>query len=716
MKFVSGRIIRRIVASPRFVAWLGIVVGAMTGLDFKHALAQSNPDYWTTVTVAGTLWDTGVNWSTGATPGGAYDAVFNAAGINGATTAQLGSAQSALGLYFNNTGTTLIDSSSATTETLSLGTDGLTVASSAGAVTLGNATNGMALSLTGSQTWSNNTSTALTVTNGVGLANAGTQTLTLGGSGSGGGLFSGVIANGAGALALNVTAGTWKLAAANTFSGGATIGSGANLELGNGSSQSASGFGTGTVTVNAGGVATVGNISGQSNVYDIANSFVLNGGTINVYDGNEHLATGAGAAINVTAASTIATSYYDKPLNIDEALTGSGNLTFTHNTSSIGNTYNATNIFLNSGNTAYTGAVTISNNGLTSGQSAYTNLFLNAAGALQNSVITINDSLSRLYFAQSATILTQTIAGLASPSAATGVTLALQQQNSPTSETIVAPAGTAMTLTIAGSTNNTFYGAITGSGNLTIATTGSQTLAGANTYTGPTSVTAGTLFVDGTNGSAGSPVGAFTIAATSGTGTLGGTGTIYLGTNSVSIGAGGALMPGYGSNGSTVAPLTLSTTGSVTLTPTSTFEATLANATGVTGWTPGSPDTVLKADYLIAANATVNLDGVGGAGAGATLALGGLNGLSLSGGSLSFLLIDPTTTNGQFGSITGVPAGMTATVSYGQGVSGADVVVTISSVPEPGTRALACLAALALAGVLFRRRHASRASALSQLK
>lgn len=196
------------------------------------------------------------------------------------------------------------------------------------------------------------------------------------------------------------------------------------------------------------------------------------------------------------------------------------------------------------------------------------------------------------------------------------------------------------------------------------------------------------------------------MAATSGTGTLGGTGSIYLGASSVTIGAGGALMPGYGSNGATASPLALSTTGSVTLAPTSTFEATLANVTGVTGWAPGMSDSGLKGDYLAATTATVNLDGVGGNGAGATLALSGLAGLNLSNGALSFLLIDPTTTNGTFNpTITGVPNGMLATLSYGQGAtgSGADVVVTISSVPEPSTLALVALAVGALAVRQLRR-------------
>ncbi|WP_445013445.1 autotransporter family protein [Rhizobium leguminosarum] len=74
----------------------------------------------------------------------------------------------------------------------------------------------------------------------------------------------------------------------------------------------------------------------------------------------------------------------------------------------------------------------------------------------------------------------------------------------------------AQTLTIANA-NDTFGGVIGGTGGLTV-TGGNQTLSGVNTYTGATTVTGGRLAV---NGSITSPV------TTSGTGILGGTGTIF---------------------------------------------------------------------------------------------------------------------------------------------------------------------------------------------
>ena len=74
----------------------------------------------------------------------------------------------------------------------------------------------------------------------------------------------------------------------------------------------------------------------------------------------------------------------------------------------------------------------------------------------------------------------------------------------------------AQTLTITNA-NDTFAGIIGGTGGLTV-TGGNQTLSGVNTYSGATTVSGGRLAV---NGSITSPV------ATSGTGILGGTGTIF---------------------------------------------------------------------------------------------------------------------------------------------------------------------------------------------
>ncbi|MCX6867595.1 MAG: autotransporter-associated beta strand repeat-containing protein, partial [Verrucomicrobia bacterium] len=105
--------------------------------------------------------------------------------------------------------------------------------------------------------------------------------------------------------------------------------------------------------------------------------------------------------------------------------------------------------------------------------------------------------------------------------------------------------GTALkTLTVNGAGNVTISGNITadsGDLQLTKAGTGTLALGGANTYTGTTTVIAGTLLANNTTGSA-TGTGAVNVSAN---GTLGGTGTITpTGTNGITVN--GMVVPGSG--------------------------------------------------------------------------------------------------------------------------------------------------------------------------
>ncbi|TZG24987.1 autotransporter domain-containing protein [Sphingomonas montanisoli] len=102
------------------------------------------------------------------------------------------------------------------------------------------------------------------------------------------------------------------------------------------------------------------------------------------------------------------------------------------------------------------------------------------------------------------------------------------QGNSPAAKISVAQGGA---LTVNQTTSTAFAGEITGDGSLAKTGSGTLNLTGANTYTGPTTVTGGKLAV---NGSIVSPV------TVSGGGKLGGTGRV----GNVTIGAGGAYAPG----------------------------------------------------------------------------------------------------------------------------------------------------------------------------
>ncbi|HEX7261087.1 MAG TPA: autotransporter-associated beta strand repeat-containing protein, partial [Luteolibacter sp.] len=126
-------------------------------------------------------------------------------------------------------------------------------------------------------------------------------------------------------------------------------------------------------------------------------------------------------------------------------------------------------------------------------------------------------------------------------------------------------------LTIGGAGNTTVTGVISRSGALTKDGTGVLVLAGDNTYTGATNVTAGSLYVNGDQPGA---LGLTTVASGA---TLGGTGTIG---GDVTIANGATFAPG----GNTSAPGTLSINGNLSLGGTSTLEYSFGQANS-----PGGP-------------------------------------------------------------------------------------------------------------------------------
>jgi autotransporter-associated beta strand protein len=112
-------------------------------------------------------------------------------------------------------------------------------------------------------------------------------------------------------------------------------------------------------------------------------------------------------------------------------------------------------------------------------------------------------------------------------------------------------------------------GTISGAISIAKTGTGTQTFGAANTYTGNTAVTGGTLLVTNTSGS-GTGTGSVTVDGTSSL--LGGTGTITGIITVGSAGKGGTISAGAG----TPTTVTTLTTGALTLASTSTFNAIIA--------------------------------------------------------------------------------------------------------------------------------------------
>lgn len=215
---------------------IATLAAALVVTTLSAAKVRAASLYWDG---SGTVWNATASWSTavGATtpdpaavPGAADEANFSISTITTAQTVNLNANQSALGLIFlgTNTAATTLQGSGAN-RTLSLGINGITVNTGAGAVTIGSGTanQNVSLSLQGSQSWTNNATSALTVVNGVSFGVAGANTLTLAGTSTATNTISGVVANGSGTLALSKSGtGTWVLSGANTFTGGTTVSAG----------------------------------------------------------------------------------------------------------------------------------------------------------------------------------------------------------------------------------------------------------------------------------------------------------------------------------------------------------------------------------------------------------------------------------------------------------------------------------------------------------
>jgi autotransporter-associated beta strand protein len=267
--------------------------------------------------------------------------------------------------------------------------------------------------------------------------------------------------------------------------------------------------------------------------------------------------------------------------------------------------------------------------------------------------------------------------------------------------------GTARTVTTNGTAPLSVGGVVGGSLGVTKAGTGTLVLGGANTYTGPTSVSAGTLLVNGNQSAA---TGAVTVASGA---TLGGSGTVG-GTTSVS----GSLAPGSGGNVGT-----FSAVGNVALAT----NATLAIKLGTNGANPGvSPGT---GDAIAVTGAASTLDLATGSVVKlsrdssnlfdpsqsaiynlATVATGGnitLDGAAAPAtlGTLVYNSTNPTATGTgpvkiDVTAFTGLSDGVTFVLTQ----TGTAVVLSFTPVPEPATVGLLAAAGLAL-GQLLRRRN-----------
>jgi autotransporter-associated beta strand protein len=356
----------RLAATRRFlVLWIAVAVVACAA-PFAHAATI----YWDGTGTA--TWNSTSNWSTAsnattpnpaAIPNSSDDVIFNISTVNANTLIDLGGDRAALSLTFNNTGTTQFrgNASGTTARTLTIGTGGITLAAGAGAVTISTGSNGTVnLTLAGSQSIANNSSSKLAIAGTV--SGSSSPTLTNNGTGTGVVEFAFPAAIGSTVTKLVQDSATSTLAlrtGSPLFTGGVEVRKG-TLAFGN----SPDNLGSGTLTL--------GNAAGGSDAV-----------TVELYDnGNVSFANQILLASNTTGTLTIRLLEDQVGTSHSKTFTGGitgsnsfriqndgGDDTITFSTGAINNTGTITHIGTGSGATTISSVIGTNVTGLTQNSS-----------------------------------------------------------------------------------------------------------------------------------------------------------------------------------------------------------------------------------------------------------------------------------------------------------------------------------------------------------
>jgi fibronectin-binding autotransporter adhesin len=320
--------------------------------------------------------------------------------------------------------------------------------------------------------------------------------------------FNGAL-TGAGSL-VKVGTGTVTLNGAGTYTGGTVVSAG-TLAAG---AATAPGpitpFGSGTITVTNAGLLYLGTtVQNAFGSYQIPNNVTVDNGSVYAFDGSHRIQgnlniVAGGAAIGSTFNApweALVEPNFPKALFIDGLVTGTGNLTVQDKGDFTGNAWNTScAVFTSQGTAAqntYSGTVTV--NPLTVSGSGGSYLYLMGTNVLANATITLTgDNLPGSGRMGAATLHFgdgnvdgpgyNTIGGLAGSGS---LVLA---------NTIVFTGGTGysngapVALTVGyNNASTTYSGVMSGAGSLLKVGTGTLNLTGANSYTGNTTVGAGTL-------------------------------------------------------------------------------------------------------------------------------------------------------------------------------------------------------------------------------
>ena len=456
-------------------------------------------------------WSTASNWDGGTMPSSTDTAVFSGAAVgSGATTVYFINSTGTIGGMTFNTGTTTLRGDTAN-RTLTLGTNGITIASTAGTVTIGDGANKQVnLLLSGSQTWTNNSGNAFSANGLVNTVGTAPVLLTLDGTSTAGSTLGAAISGNAGReiSIRKIGAGLWTFSGNNTYAGTTTIEQG-TLKV---NSQNGLGSGGGGTVVMDGAnlqINTTGTIAENISIAGagIAGGVSTSVGALNA-SLNPGLAVTFSGSISLTANATIAV-YGGQDANSSASL-----VTFSNGISGIGD-LTLRSIAANNGRATFT----------LNGQSSYTGNTIfsttNVSGTftVQSGTDNALPTTTVLNMAASAPTgksgslgtvanyrlggFKQTLAGLTGGTSGGSGTTAYSNIVTGGSSSALST----LTLAVTSGTSYIFAGTLGGAGtdenNLALVKSGAgtQTLTGNNTYTGLTTISGGTLSVGAGGGS-----------------------------------------------------------------------------------------------------------------------------------------------------------------------------------------------------------------------
>jgi autotransporter-associated beta strand protein len=669
---MRGRSIRGNIA----VAAAVTAVGAFTPASYG-VLYTSTTD-WIGNASAGSsaLWSTGTNWN----PATAVSAGTVAAQFNGATSGTPKKLTVDITATNRNAGAVLFVNSGAAG-------DGFTFISATADRTISIRPDGFVNNDADTQTF--NVPIKVFTTGGGGgaatIISATAGNLVFNGGQAAGTTLAAFDMNGAGALTVNgafnttITgvlagtgavnkngAGTFTLSgtAANTINGLVTV-NGGTLSLSKTAGVNAI---AGALTVGDGTNAATAKLLAANQIIDSSAVTVSANATFDMNSLAETIGTlaGTGAITNNTAGLTINGSGAS---NFGGTIAGAGSLTKSAASTGIttlsgNNSSYAGNIIVNGGR------LSVTNNGALGNAAGNTQIATGAellfTGATVSTAepVTINgvggtDNGAIAGIANSTVTLSGpiTLATSSQITASSGSTLTFSNANAIT--------GTNVSLTLQGTTTTSaISGAISlGTGGLTKAQGGKWVLSGPNDYSGTTTVSAGTLLVNGTHVNAGD----YTVASGA---TLGGTGSITLAANTNSVTVNGTFAPG-----ASIESIDINT-GDLTLGSTA--------ITNIEIDLTGNLSDEVNVGDLLTYGGTLNVT---------------FSGTNTSGGSWD--VFDFGSFTGTFGAnvnFISTPAGQTASFNEESGV------VTLTAVPEPAAASVLLLGA---AGMILRRRRSA---------